>query len=314
MNPKQIHVYGPVPSRRLGFSLGVDILPYKTCTLDCIYCQLGRTPEKTLDRKHFFPKSEILEHIQNKIQSGNRIDYITFSGSGEPTLYSGLGELIKDIKEMTDIPVAVLTNSTTMPSSEVRKELMSADLVVPSLDAATQPVFEKVNRPHPNLRIENIIQGLALFNESFPGLLWIEILLVKGINDSDEHVHALRKALDKIKPDKVQLNTVVRPPAESFARPLNFKELEHVQSQLNHNCEIVADFTPKHQTAISENLKESIFAMIRRRPVTLRDIADSMGMHKNEVIKYLNILLNENAVKTVAFENKTYYEPEENQS
>jgi wyosine [tRNA(Phe)-imidazoG37] synthetase (radical SAM superfamily) len=314
MNPKNIHVYGPVPSRRLGFSLGVDILPFKTCTLDCIYCQLGRTPEKTLIRKEFFPKSEILSHIRKKIQSGSQIDYITFSGSGEPTLYSGLGELIENIKNMTDIPVAVLTNSTTMTSSQVRKELMAADLIVPSLDAATQPVFEKINRPHPELRMDDIIQGLSAFKQTYTGRLWVEILLVKGVNDSDKHVQALRQALNKIKPDKVQLNTVVRPPAESFARPLNFKELEHIQSQLNHNCEIVADFSPKHQIAISENLKESILAMIRRRPVTLKDIADSLGMHKNEVIKYLNILLNESAVKTVAYEHKTYYEPEENQA
>ncbi len=314
MKSKNIHVYGPVPSRRLGFSLGVDILPFKTCTLDCIYCQLGRTPEKTLTRKKFFPKSEILDHIRKKIQSGSRIDYITFSGSGEPTLYLDLGELIQDIKKMTVIPVAVLTNSTTMTSSQVREELTAADLVVPSLDAATQPVFEKVNRPHPDLRIADIIHGLSAFSKIYHGALWVEILLVMGVNDSDKHVQALRTALDKIKPGKVQLNTVVRPPAESFARPLNFKELEHIQSRLNHNCEIVADFSPKHQTMISENLKESILAMIRRRPVTLKDIADSMGMHKNEVLKYLNILLNENAVKSVAFENKTYYEPEENQS
>ena len=313
MPSQNVHVYGPVPSRRLGYSLGVDILPFKTCTLDCIYCQLGPTPRKTLERKNFYPRSEILSQIRERIQSGARIDYITFSGSGEPTLYRGLGELIRDIKNMTDIPVAVLTNSTTISSPPIRNELREADLVVPSLDAAVQPVFEKVNRPHPELQIKDIIQGLTLFKQEFSGSLWIEILLVKGINDSEQHIQALRKALDQIKPDKVQLNTVVRPPAESFARPLSFKDLERIQSRLNHNCEIIADFSPKHQTMISENLKESILAMIRRRPVTLKDISDSLGIHKNEALKYLNFLINENDIKPVKYENKTYYEPKGNQ-
>lgn len=308
------HVYGPVPSRRLGFSLGVDIIPYKTCTLDCIYCQLGPTSKKRGDREEFFPESEILDQIRSRIQSGSQIDYITFSGSGEPTLHQRIGRLIRSIKSMTGIPVAVLTNSTTITSPQVRKELMAADLVVPSLDAATQAVFEKINRPLEGLHIQDIIQGLKTFNQGFKGAVWVEILLVKGVNDSDDHIRALNKALNEIKPDKIQLNTVVRPPAEFFAKPLSFKELEHIQTLLSRKSEIIADFGPKHQPAISENLKESIAALIRRRPVTLPDISSSLGMNKNEVIKYLNLLLNEKMIKTVQFENKTYYEPGENSS
>ena len=167
MNNKKTfaNLYGPVPSRRLGFSLGVDFIPFKTCSLDCIYCQLGHVSEKTVTRKKFIPASEILSQIKEKIGSGVRIDYITFSGSGEPTLNSEIGKLIRDIKQLTKIPVAVLTNSTLLQHNGVRSDLSAADLVIPSLDAVTQDVFEKVNRPHPSLRISDDIAAMKKFRQ-----------------------------------------------------------------------------------------------------------------------------------------------------
>jgi len=306
---KKSHIYGPVPSRRLGLSLGVDIIPFKICSLDCIYCQLGPTTTKTIEIKDYFSEREIISQIKKRIETAPRIDYITFSGSGEPTLNAKIGTLIKEIKKSTDIPVAVLTNSTLLYKEKVRGSLKEADLVVPSLDAATQDVFEKINRPHPSLKIEKIIGGIKIFRKEFKGDIWLEIILVKGINDSDAHVKALKKAIDEIKPEKVQLNTVIRPPSEKYAHPLTRKEMEKIKNTLGKNCEIVAYFKRKELTPEEENLHNIILDMIYRRPVTVKDISDSLGKHKNEILKYIDMLKRDGKIKAVTYENKDYYEP-----
>ncbi len=304
-----IHIYGPVPSRRLGFSLGIDILPYKTCTLDCIYCQLGPTPEKTVERQEHYSFESVLAQIGEAISSGQRIDYITFSGSGEPTLNRSLGKLIREIKKITDIPVAVLTNGTLFFDTHVRKALQLADLVVPSLDAATQEVFTKVNRPYASLRIANIIAGLIKFRQEFKGQIWLEIMLVKGVNDSPGHIKKLKEAVGKIHPDKIQLNTVIRPPTEEFARPLSPEELEKIKKTFGKNCEVIADFLRKDQWPQRKNLEERILSIIQRRPVTVSDIAASLGKHRDEVLKYLNPLIQEGWIKSVPHKGSIYYEP-----
>jgi len=306
---KKSHIYGPVPSRRLGLSLGVDIIPFKICSLDCIYCQLGPTTTKTIEIKDYFSEREIISQIKKRIETAPRIDYITFSGSGEPTLNAKIGTLIKEIKKSTDIPVAVLTNSTLLYKEKVRGSLKEADLVVPSLDAATQDVFEKINRPHPSLKIEKIIGGIKIFRKEFKGDIWLEIILVKGINDSDAHVKALKKAIDEIKPEKVQLNTVIRPPSEKYPHPLTRKEMEKIKNTLGKNCEIVAYFKRKELTPEEENLHNIILDMIYRRPVTVKDISDSLGKHKNEILKYIDMLKRDGKIKAVTYENKDYYEP-----
>jgi wyosine [tRNA(Phe)-imidazoG37] synthetase (radical SAM superfamily) len=306
---KKSYVYGPVPSRRLGLSLGVDIIPFKVCTLDCIYCQLGPTTKKTTEIKDYFPKKAIISQIKKRINTASRIDYITFSGSGEPTLNSKIRSLIKEIKKFTNIPVAVLTNSTLLTKKKVRESLKEANLVVPSLDAATQDVFENINRPHPSLKIKRIIEGIKKFREEFKGDLWLEIIFAKGINDSDAHIKALRQAVNEIKPDKVQLNTVIRPPSEKYAHPLTLEKMEKIKKTLGKNCEIVAPFKRKGLTPEEENLHSIILDMIGRRPVTLEDISDSLGRHKNEVLKYIDILKRDGKIKAVTYENKEYYEP-----
>lgn len=303
------HIYGPVPSRRLGFSLGIDIIPFKTCSFNCIYCQLGPTSKKTIKRKEYFPSSVILSQIKKVLNSGQRIDYITFSGSGEPTLNSAIGTLIREIKKITSIPVAVLTNSSLFTLKSVRKALRASDLVVPSLDAATQEIFAKINRPYPSLKIKKIIEGLKEFRCEFKGSLWLEIMLVKGVNDSPPHIKKLKEAISEISPDKVQLNTVIRPPAENFALPLNPKDLDRIKNILGEKCEIIAEFDKKEQSPPSENLEGAILSMIQRRPVTLTDISSSLGKHKNEIIKYLNFLLKEGKVKLVVHKGLRYYEP-----
>lgn len=304
-----IHIYGPVPSRRLGFSLGVDILPYKTCTLDCIYCQLGPTPKKTVQRGEHFSTDRVLIQISKALSSGQRIDYITFSGSGEPALNATLGKLIREIKKITAVPVAVLTNSTLLTETRVRKALQPADLVVPSLDAAAQEEFIEVNRPHVSLEIEDIIGGLKKFRKEFKGQIWLEIMLVKGKNDSPEHIKKLMAAAEEVQPDRIQLNTVIRPPAEEFARALSSKELEKIKKTFGKKCEIIADFSSRDQLPQRKNLKDRILSIIQRRPVTLLDISTSLGKHHDEILKYLNSLTEEGLIKSVTHKDNTYYEP-----
>lgn len=307
--PPVIHVYGPVPSRRLGFSLGIDILPFKTCSLDCIYCQLGPTPEKTVLRQAYFTETEILAQIEERLKSPKRIDYITFSGSGEPTLNSLIDALIQNIKRMTSIPVAVLTNSTLLIRPEVRRGLLEADLVVPSLDAVTQDVFERVNRPHPTLRIDDIIEALIAFRQEFRGRIWLEIMLVRDINDDPSHLEKLKAVIARIEPDRIQLNTVVRPPAEDFAQPLTREQMESIRDFLGEKSEIIAEFTQKDQIEPSDDLRDEIAAMISRRPVTLEDISASLGVHQNEAVKYLNFLVEEGRIRIKTHEGRKYYEP-----
>jgi len=285
------HIYGPVPSRRLGFSLGVDILPYKTCSFDCVYCQLGRTGRKSGRRGQYFSSRDILRQIKEAIDKNRRIDHITFSGSGEPTLHTGIGNLIRKIKEMTDIPVVVLTNSSLLTRKPVRRALMAADIVVPSLDAATAASFRRVNRPLPSVRIEDLIEALTLFRREFKGRVWLEVMLVKGINDSPSDINALKKAIALIRPDKVQLNTVVRPPAEKWAQPLSRRALDKIRKDLGGRAEVVVNFRRRPGAPAVPDIRRTILAMAERRPVTLEDIISSLGRKKEEVRPHLETLL-----------------------
>ncbi len=303
------HLYGPVPSRRLGFSLGVDFIPFKTCTLDCIYCQLGQNPVKTISRQAYLPAKDILAEIKKKISSGVRIDFITFSGSGEPTLNTEIGLLIREINKITDIPVAVLTNSTLLQQDDVRQALLPAALVVPSLDAVTQDVFEKTNRPHESLNVKDVISGLKKFRREFKGKMWIEILLVKGVNDHEAHLQKLKEVTSQINPDEIQLNTVVRPPAEKFASALTQNEMERIRNFMGNNCEVIATFENTSMAPHQKSQEESLLAMIQRRPMTLDDLSTSLGKSSSEVLELIQILKKEDKINSVSFKGVDYYEP-----
>jgi wyosine [tRNA(Phe)-imidazoG37] synthetase (radical SAM superfamily) len=305
---RRVHVYGPVPSRRLGFSLGIDIIPLKTCSFSCIYCQLGRTPKKSIKRKKYFSSSEILSQVRKKISSGQKIDYITFSGSGEPTLNTDIGTLIRQIKKMTSIPVAVLTNSSLLALKSVRRALRAADVVAPSLDAASADMLARVNRPHPSLKMSRIIEGLVKFRREFKGSIWLEVMLVKAVNDSPSHLRKLKEAIARINPDKVQLNTVVRPPAVKFARALSRSDLEKIKKFFGKNSEIIAGFKKKPQMPPAENLEGVILSLVQRRPVTLQDIVASLGESERAIKECLHSLLERDKIKPVIHKGLTYYE------
>jgi wyosine [tRNA(Phe)-imidazoG37] synthetase (radical SAM superfamily) len=303
------YVYGPVPSRRLGVSLGVDLIPKKICTYDCIYCQIGRTTHQTMERKEYVPASSILRDCREALKEwGDRVDYVAISGSGEPTLNQAIGEVIEGIKELTSVPVTVITNSALLHQAEVRKALLLADVVMPSLDAATTSVFHTINRPHPSLEITQIIQGLTDFRREYKGKIWLEILLCRGVNDGGEEIEQLRKAIRAIQPDKVQLNTVVRPAMEDYAVALSLDTMEQIRASLGGKTEIIAEFAGHGQTIPGEHVEEEIIHLIQRRPVTPDDLARILGLHNLEITKILDKLTKDGRITYRVFNHRLYYE------
>lgn len=300
------YVYGPVPSRRLGFSLGIDVVPYKTCTLDCIYCQIGRTTQKTLDRRPYAQKADILAEVKEVLSRKQQIDYITLSGSGEPTLNSDIGALIKEVKACTSLPVAVLTNGTLLFMKDVQKDLLNADIVLPSLDAASLQVFRRVNRPHHSLKTETILDGLKRFRKLYQGRIWLEIMLIKGFNDNAEELLSLKNAVLDIRPDRVYLNTVVRPPAEIYAKPLCSDEMMIAKKYFDNHCEVIAEF---HDHAVGEvqNVEEAIIEMAKRRPLSIIDIASVIGISEVNAEQWVNSMTEANKLKETQYKEKKYY-------
>jgi wyosine [tRNA(Phe)-imidazoG37] synthetase (radical SAM superfamily) len=302
------HVYGPVPSRRLGRSLGIDLVPKKICTYDCIYCQIGRTTRQTIERKEYIPASSILRDCRKALhEGGGTVDYIACSGSGEPTLNLGIGEVIQGLKELTSIPVAVITNSSLLHHGEVRKAIIQADVVMPSLDAVTPSVFETINRPHPSLDVAQIIQGLADFRSEYAGQIWLEILLCRAVNDSREEIEQLQQAIRRIQPDKVQLNTVVRPAMEDYAAPLSLDAMEHVKASLGGDTEIIAEFKGEGETIVGAAVEQQVIHLIQRRPVTTDDLARILGLHHIEITKILDKLTKEGKLSYQVFNQRLYY-------
>ncbi len=299
-------VFGPVPSRRLGRSLGIDLVPFKTCTYDCIYCQLGKTTRKTVKKKEWVPVEKVLRDIKEKLKT--RPDYITLSGSGEPTLYSRIGELIRGIKEMTSIPVAVLTNGSMLSDTGVQESLMEADLVIPSLDAGDTDIFKYVNRPHESVTFKSMTEGLKGFRSKYSGEYWLEIFLLGGVTGITSEVEKIAAIAHDIMPDRIQLNTVSRPPAEEFAYPVLQSKMMEFAKIFGKNCEVISEgndiFKETHYRVTLDNVLE----MLERRPCTIRDISTGLGLHENEVVKYVQKLLANGKLKCVKRKEHVYYE------
>jgi wyosine [tRNA(Phe)-imidazoG37] synthetase (radical SAM superfamily) len=301
------HLFGPVPSRRLGRSLGVDLVPFKTCTFDCIYCQLGSTTDLTDRRRAYVDPARILDELAGRLSGGDRPDYITLSGSGEPTLCRGLGELLRGIKRLTDIPVAVLTNGSLLHEDALRQELLAADLVVPSLDAGCEAVYRRVNRPCETIGFDRLVEGLCAFGAAFAGALWLEVFLLEGINSDDDEVWRIAGLADRIGPEKVQLNTVARPPAEASARAVSPTRLEEIAEFFPVPVDVIADTGHVHEAGDVVASREDVLALLRRRPCTTGDIAAGLGIHRNEVVKHLGELAREGRIATSEEPGGVYY-------
>lgn len=237
------YIYGPVKSRRLGLSLGVSLTPYKICDFDCIYCQLGKTVDLTSERKEFIKIEEILTEfkswLQNNLAEVKKLDYITISGSGEPTLNIRIGELIREIKKIAACRVAVITNASLLIDPQVRLELKSADLIVPSLDTVIPEIFQQIDRPHQNIKIGQVIDGLANLRKEFQGKIWLEVMLVRGVNDDLRQIKKLKEVVDKINPDKIQLNSPIRTTSEPGLLPVDKGKVEKIREILGEKCEII---------------------------------------------------------------------------
>ena len=303
---KREYIYGPVPSRRLGRSLGVDLVPFKTCTYDCIYCQLGRTTNKTIQRKQWVSIDIVIDQLKAKLNS--KPDYITLSGSGEPTLFSQLEELISRIKDITDIPVAVLTNGSLLWLPEVRRALKSADLVVPSLDAGSNQMFQYVNRPHSDITFSRMLEGLLKFRDEYTGQYWLEVFLLAGVTTPETEINKLKTCISSIHPDKVQVNTVTRPPTEDFAERVPEKQLNVLTAQLYENAEVIADYKSVHKQQDFSSRREDVLTLLKRRPCSIEDIAAGLGLHRNEAVKYVEELSSVGRIEAKPQNQQIYYQ------
>ena len=306
-NPRR--VFGPVPSRRLGISLGIDVIPFKTCSLDCLYCECGRTTDLTAKRRRFFPPRLLLAELRRTLPGIPHLDFITFSGSGEPTLNSDLGWFIAEIKKLSRVPLAVLTNGTLLGREDVRGDLLGADVVLPSLDAATEAGFHRINQPGPGLDLAAIIAGMEAFRREYAGRIWLEVFILKGVNDGDADIEALRLALQRIRPDKVQLNTLDRPPACPGVESADFALLERVRAQWpGLPVEIIKRARRREEIpTFSANLENSLLNTIRRRPLTLDDLAALTARGEDELRRYLDVLEKEKKIQPVIVGERIFY-------
>jgi wyosine [tRNA(Phe)-imidazoG37] synthetase (radical SAM superfamily) len=300
------HLFGPVPSRRLGLSLGVDLVPPKTCTYDCLYCEVGRTTNLTLERWPY-RVPEIIRELEDYLEDPpGPLDYVTLAGSGEPTLNLSLREIITAVKNLTTTPVALLTNGSLFYLPEVRAAVAGADVILPSLDAGREETFQRLNRPHPGLSLELVVSGLKALRREFAGQIWLEILVLKGINDQKEELTALKGLLGELAPDKVQLNTAVRPVADKSARALTQKEMEAVADFLGAGAEVVAAahrMSPERLAVKDRDLID----MLARRPMTAGDLAQALGSPLAQVRQRLGRLAKSGLVRRDVHQDQDFY-------
>lgn len=300
------YVFGPVPSRRLGLSLGVDLIPPKTCTFDCLYCQVGRTTSRTLEPKAFVPVREVVAEIKRKILK-NVPDAITLAGSGEPTLYSEIDQVIASIKKMTKIKVALLTNGALFWKEEIRQRVLKADIIMPTLSSAFDHTFREIHRPHPGLDLATIINGLKMLRQDYKGQIFLEVIFLAGVNDTKKEVEALKNLVEQISPEKIHLNTVVRPPADSKAISLDRKKLEEINLIFGEKSEIVAEVPIKIKTRKEEHLISSLLDMVKRRPLKQIDIVNALGLSTDETEDLIKGLLIKGYIRRQSHSGDIYF-------
>ncbi len=302
------NIFGPVPSRRLGLSLGIDLIPTKTCTYDCLYCQVGRTTCKTIDPKPYAPIKEILHELKKRL-SIIRPDTVTLAGSGEPTLHTQINQVISSIKTVTEIKIAVLTNGSLLWKKEIRSRISEADVIMPTLTTVFEDTFNSIHRPHSELRLPTIIQGLEELRQSFQGRIFLELVLLAGFNDSDKEIEALKRRVDIISPDKIQLNTVVRPPSDSKAKALDRQKLENIKSVFGEKAEIIVHMARKQEWGQPVPESQVVVEMAKRRPVRAIDIAHTLNKSLNDVESLIQGLLIKGMLQEQEYDGERFYVP-----
>ncbi len=272
------HVFGPVPSRRLGQSLGIDPIPFKTCNWNCVYCQLGRTTPLTNSRRNFSPPEAIVAEVKEALEShkAGEIDWVTFVGSGEPTLHASIGWMIRQVKGMTSIPVAVITNGSLLHLPEVREELITADAVLPTLDAGNQKLYRTINRPHPSLDFKSLVDGLIAFRRAYTGRLWLEVMLVQGLNGTEKALGELATLLQRISPDEVHINLPVRPPAEPWVKPPDEEGLMRATVLLGGIAHVIHPVEGVFDLSGYANVADAVIGIITRHPMREEELTRTL--------------------------------------
>jgi wyosine [tRNA(Phe)-imidazoG37] synthetase (radical SAM superfamily) len=273
------YVFGPIASRRLGRSLGVDPIIFKTCNWNCVYCQLGRSTPLRNQRAEWVPAGDVVAEVGEALSriEPDGLDWITFGGSGEPTLHASLGQMIREVKRLTAVPVAVLTNGSLLVLPEVQEDLMAADAVLPTLDAGSPSVFQRLNRPHPDLTFEQHVRGLEAFRAAYPGKLWVEVMLVRGVNDGDKALGDLARVLDRIRPDDVHVTRPVRPPAEGWVEPPSDEAVARFAAALGRRAHVVPRQAPITDLSEHGDIHEAVLAILKRHPMSVGDLRDALS-------------------------------------
>ena len=303
-------LFGPVPSRRLGMSLGIDLVPKKVCSLNCIYCEVGETTLLTTERKEYVSYKIIKNELEVYFKNNPDPEYITFSGSGEPTLNNRINDIIDIIKlYKPNIPIALLTNGTLLNKKETRKEIYRTNIVLPSLDAVENDIFKLINRPDPSIILNEYINGLIEFRKEYTGKIYLEIFILPGYNDNHNHIKKMKKIIKKIEPDKIQLNTLDRPGTIQNIRAATNEEIIQIIEIINMtNTEIIANLqNRKNIISYRKDAEEAILETISRRPCTLNDLSNILGIHINEINKYLNVLEEDNKIEVIKQERGFFY-------
>jgi wyosine [tRNA(Phe)-imidazoG37] synthetase (radical SAM superfamily) len=285
-------------------------VPFKTCSYDCLYCQLGRTTNLTIDRREYVPVDDVLAELAEKLRSGPSPDFIGLAGSGEPTLHARIGDIVTGVKALTRVPVAVLTNGSLLWNPEVRAGLAEADLILPSLDAGAPASFARVNRPHADLSFERMVDGLLTFAPGFAGKIWLEVFVLGGITDRPEEIRRIAAIVEKLRPARVQLNTVSRPPADAGAVAVPAEQLERLRGRFACPGEVIAETppTPSAGRVGSGEIEDEIVALLSRRPCTVEGIAAGLGLRPNEVLKHLDELCTRGTIRSGRQGESVYYE------
>lgn len=313
-------LFGPVPSRRLGMSLGVDLVPYKTCTMDCIYCESGPTTNLTLKREEFYDTADVIAELDAYLSTGPALDYVTFSGAGEPTLHSGIGEVIRFIKDKyPEYKICLLTNGMLLSDPDTFEDVKNIDMIVPSLDAPDPGTFNTINRPFEGFDYGNLIDSFCRFRRESKALFFLEIFIVPDINDSDDALKIFAEAIERIKPDKVQLNSLDRPGAEPWIPKMTKEGMERVKKMLSGSVEIeiIGKFiSPDPEKSGNreeqyENLDQKVLDLISRRPCTAEDLQSSLGFSKNTIGKLLKRMVEKELITSETRERGEFYMPKQ---
>ncbi len=305
---KYSYLFGPVPSRRLGISLGVDLVPFKTCTLDCIYCECGETTLLSNERKEYVPATAVIKELEGYLQGLPDLDYITFSGSGEPTLNSGIGDIADYIKTAyPQYKLCLLTNGTLFTEKEVRESVKQIDMIIPSLDAASEACFKAINRPYKNIHCGEVISGLIELRKDYRGTMMIEIFIVPGLNDNEDELRLIKNALADVNPDRVQIGTLDRPGTETWVEAADDVKLQEIANYLGQ-AELIGEFMERDKIAsFNSSLFEQIVETISRRPCTVKDLIQVTGRHQAEIEKYIQNLLSKNIIEVDRLARGTFF-------